>query len=150
MEINNGDICPLIKVKSPVGIDFYTEHKRVIESYGYVWFCRFGKNNMKRETLEKYSPFIIIKESGVKYGGVFLAAYSEISVDTMHQKMMPLYYKEIEQRPSLWFKVTQIEQIDYSALLSCFIGNASGGNIERIMKSMCPAFYIKCISNMKV
>ena len=41
--IKKDNMFPLIKVKTPTGIDFFKEHKSIIDSNGYVWFCRFGK-----------------------------------------------------------------------------------------------------------
>ena len=43
MKIKGNSIFPLIKIKIPAGIDFFNVHKEIIDSTGFVWFCRFGK-----------------------------------------------------------------------------------------------------------
>ncbi|MGP1367086.1 MAG: hypothetical protein ACTTH3_05355 [Schwartzia sp. (in: firmicutes)] len=150
MKIQQGDICPLIKIKSPFGIDFYKEHMKVIEENGYVWFCRFGKNNMLRDVLLQYAPYLIIKESGIKNGGLYIARYTEIVEDEPRDNQTPQYYESIKQYPSLWFKLTKIKSLDYSMLASKFVGKSSGGQVEGILRSICPAFYIKSVSNLNL
>jgi hypothetical protein len=150
MKIKQGAICPLIKIKSPKGVDFYLEHNQLIKKNGYVWFCRFGKNNMKKETLEQYAPYILIKESGIKNGGLYIAKYSKITETPSHAKVVPLYYSKINQLPSMWFKVNELERVDYSTIISSFIGNASGGSIQEILRTMCPAFYVRCTSSLEI
>ena len=150
MKVERGAVCPLIKIKSPTGFDFYSEHIQLIKENGYVWFCRFGKSNMKKETLEQCAPYIIIKESGIKDGGVYIAKYSEITETPSLAKVVPLYYSKMNQIPSMWFKVNELDSVDYSSFISSFAGKASGGNIQGILRSMCPAFYVRCTSSLEI
>lgn len=55
IEFETGGIYPLIKVMSPLDTYFFSEHRKVIDEYGAVWFCRFGKNNMK---IESFNPVV--------------------------------------------------------------------------------------------
>ena len=150
MKIEKSNICPLIKIKSPDGVDFFQEHTQLIEKNGFVCFCRFGKNNMKLETLKQYAPYIIIKESGIKEGGVYLAKYTDITDIPPDTHLMPLYYNTMASHPSLCFKVIELYNMEYSLLTSSFVGKTSGENIQSILKSMCPAFFVKCISTLDV
>jgi len=150
MKIEKNNVCPLIKIKSPDGADFFSEHTHLINNNGFVWFCRFGKNNMKQETLKQYAPYIIIKESGIKEGGVYLAKYTDITETSPDIQFMPSYYNKMNLHISMWFKIIEIKSIDYSLLTSSFVGKTSGGSIQSILKSMCPAFFVKCISTVEI
>lgn len=149
MKLEINDIYPLIRVKTPSKIDFYKEHKLVIDANGYVWFCRFGRNNMKFESLKKCKPVVFIKETGDITKGLYLAKYDSFSsVPPNEIYAIPSYYNEIIQKPSIWFRVTEINKFEIMQLNSSFVGNTSGGNIQDILRSMCPAFFVKCINEV--
>lgn len=42
MKISENSIFPLIKVKTPTGIEFFNAHPEIIDSTSYVWFCKCG------------------------------------------------------------------------------------------------------------
>ena len=144
IEFEPGGIYPLIKVTTPPDINFFTEHKKAINKYGLVWFCRFGKSNMKVASLESCCKVLIIKESKKNGDGVYIAPY-----DIVHEGneppygVYPTYYDEIIHPKSLWIRLTDIEKISKTALESTFVVNTSGNKVSGILKSMCPAVFIR-------
>lgn len=151
MKINENSIFPLIKVKTPTGIDFFNAHKEIIDSIGYVWFCRFGKNNMKYDTISSCAPMLFIKNSGVSKGGIYIARYKAIENNlSKEESAYPKYYHNIQQQPAMWFKISEIKPLEYDIFIENFVGSSSGGDIDKILKSMCPAFFIKSTQNIVI
>lgn len=151
MIIKKDNMFPLIKVKTPTGIDFFKEHKSIIDSYGYVWFCRFGKNNMKYDTVASCNPILFIKNSGISNGGIYIARYEAIENSiTENGTVYPHYYQDIQQSPAMWFKIYEMNPMDYDVLIESFVGASSGGDINRILKSMCPAFFIRSTQDIEI
>lgn len=151
MQLKKDNIYPLIKIRTPNCVDFYAEHQKRICQDGHVWFCRFGKNNMKLQSLATCEPVLLMKESGEKYGGIYVAEYDTLKLSLpSSETSVPSYYNQMRQTPSLWFRITSLKQFDYSLLLESFVGNTSGCNVEKILQSMCPAFFVRCIKENKL
>lgn len=151
MHLKKDNIYPLFKIRTPNYVDFYMEHKKRIDQNGHVWFCQFGKNNMKVQSLTSCEPLLLMKESGKKHGGIYIAEYDRMeSFVPVCETSVPSYYKTILHPPSLWFRILSLEKFDFQLLCDCFVGNTSGGDIEKILQSMCPAFFIRCTKEIKI
>ena len=72
------NIYPLIKIKLLSDIDFYNKHIKIINLNGYVQFCRFGKNKMKKSVLISYLPIIVSKKSDANSGHLLNTFYIKI------------------------------------------------------------------------
>ncbi len=72
------NIYPLIKIKLLSDVDFYNKHIKIINLNGYVWFCRFGKNKMKKSVLISYLPIIVSKKSDANSGHLLNTFYIKI------------------------------------------------------------------------
>lgn len=151
MILNVNDVYPMLKIKTPKGTDFYQEHSKVIDKSGYVWFCRFGKNNMKFESFDTDNRVLIIKEGSRIGGGLYVAKYEEFYKKLPNDvSETPDYYNDITQDPAVWFKIIELKKMDDKYLDTAFVVNASGGSIRNILKSMCPAFFVKCLKQISL
>ncbi len=50
----------------------------------------------------------------------------------------------------MWFKISEIKPMEYDIFIESFIGSSSGGDIDKILKSMCPAFFIMLTKNVVI
>ena len=147
MKFQYNGIYPLIKIKTPTEINFFSAHKRCIDENGFVWFCRFGKNNMKIVSLEACKHLLLIKESGIKNGGVYFAEYVELATELIDSETsIPAYYEDLQQSPSFWIKLLSLVPLDFDVFTTSFVVNSSNGSVENILRSMCPASFLRCIS----
>lgn len=151
MQLKNEGIYPLIKIKTPSSTSFFDAHKACIENDGFVWFCRFGKNNMKIDSLNRCEHILFIKESGVRQGGVYIAEYVELSEQLGADKTgVPEYYNTLSQPQALWIKLISLNPFDYKVFMESFVVNSSGGSVDNILRSMCPAFFLKSIVDHEI
>ena len=148
-ELEENGIYPLIRVATPADIDFLGEHRAVIQQHGYVWFCRFGKNNMKIQSLQDCKHIMIVKDADKNGGKVYLAMYDEV-LDSLNLncEAIPNYYLGISRHIGAWIRVTQIEEISKATLEECFVVSASNGKVSNILRSMCPATFLRCVRSM--
>lgn len=133
----------MFKISSPLEVDFFESHKKLIEKNGYVWFCRFGKNNMKISSMSECEPIIFIKEAKKNNDGFYIANCIEIKEDIFDNEVFPEYYNELSLKKACWLKITSLEKADMSFVLDKFL-SSSGGAITGVLKSMCTAFYMNC------
>lgn len=129
---------------------FITNIKAIIDSCGYVWFFKYGKHKISMSALSTCCNKIIIKESGKTNGSYLIVEYSDLTKNNPKDKAIPTYYQTITKESLMWFKITNISQIEDSILEDSFVGKSSGGSINQIAKSMCPAFFIKCIKDIEI
>ncbi len=138
-------IYPLIKITTPSDINFYNEHQKLMQENGYTWFCRFGKSNMKIESIKNCGNTIIIKESKKNGDKVYAAIFDEILGYIDEDKVIfPAYYNNIKQNKELWFRLVALEEYSKEMLCSAFVVNASNNDVSSILKSMCPATFLRC------
>lgn len=98
---------------------------------------------MKYDTVASCDPILFIKNSGISNGGIYIARYEAIENSiTENGTVYPHYYQDIQQSPAMWFKIYEMNPMDYDVLIESFVGASSGGDINRILKSMCPAFLL--------
>ena len=137
-------VYPLIKIATPMEIDFFQEHQNIIEKKKYVWFCRFGKNNMKIESLENCEKILLIKDSEKKGGNVYIAKYDLVKAGNFSVKNdYPTYYEDILQNKGLWMRLLSIEHYSKEKLNANFVINSSGNKVSNVFRSMCPATFLK-------
>lgn len=149
MIINSETILPLLRIKTPDCVDFFQEHMSLIETKGYVWFCRFGKNNMRIDKVLSHESLLIIKDSGAISSNYYIAKYCDVcEIPNITSDEYPAYYDCINQKKSLWFKVNMLVPLDYGIIESNFVVAATNGEIKNTLRSMCPAFYIRCINKI--
>ena len=92
---------------------------------------------------------LFIKNSGISKGGIYIARYEAIENDlSKKENAYPKYYHNIQQQPAMWFKISEIKPLEYDILIENFVGSSSGGDIDIILKSMCPAFFIRSTQNV--
>ena len=106
---------------------------------------------MKYDTISSCAPILSIKNSGFSKGGIYIARY-EIIDNNLSEKenAYPKYYHNIQKQPAMWFKISEIKPMEYDILTENFVGATSGGDIDKILNSMCPAFFIKSIKNVAI
>lgn len=128
----------LLKIKSPNGVDFYSEHKAVIERCGYVDFAKFGNSILKTELLN-VGDTIFIKESITNGGMLYAATLKEV---IKKGKEFPDYYNNLEVANAFWLRLSDIKIIENKEYLATYETRA-GGAVESALKSMSPNFYIR-------
>ena len=128
----------LLKIKSPNGVDFYSEHKAVIDRCGYVDFAKVGNSILKTELLNA-GDIIFIKESIVNGGALYAATFKEV-VEKGNE--FPDYYNDLETVNVFWFRLSAIKTIEEKDYLDAYETRA-GGAVQSALKSMSPNFYIR-------
>ena len=144
-EIKENGIYPLIKIATPEGVDFLDEHQQIINNFGYVWFCRFGKNNMKIQSIQDSDHILIIKDIARNGGKVYIAAFDKVEQSyDISDEVVPKYYKEVAKYIGVWLRITQIKEIPKNVLEDSFVVNKTNGSVAGILRSMCPATLLRC------
>lgn len=145
-EIQENGIYPLIKISTPEGVDFLAEHLQIINEHGYVWFCRFGKNNMKIQSLRDSNHILILKDIKRNGGKVYLAEFDKVEQSpNVTDEVVPKYYRDITKQIGVWIRINQIKEIPQNILERSFVINNSNGSVAGILRSMCPATFLRCI-----
>lgn len=134
----------MLKILTPPTISFYEEHKKIIDAEGFVWFCRFGKNNLRIDSITKDDNIIFIKESIKNGNHRYLLHISDITTNAPTANY-PLYYNDIKSQQAIWFKVTSIIKLDTN--FENFFLTINGGPLSNVYRSMCNSFYIKSIQD---
>ena len=49
----------MIKISTIDDVSFFEEHQNIIDKNGYVWFCRFGKCNLRISSITKNGNLIL-------------------------------------------------------------------------------------------
>lgn len=138
--IEQGNKHLMIKISSPIDISFYDEHIDILKKEGYVWFCRFGKDNLKIDEIGNDGKYIFIKESKANGGKCYLAEY-ECLQRNIPVSGYPKYYDGIQKERNLWIKVISLKILP-EGFEASFRASSSGGELSSIYRSMCNAFYI--------
>lgn len=139
-----GGIYPFVKITTPPEIDFFEEHKNILNKEGFVWFCRFGKNNMRITTINSCNKLLIIKESKQNGGTVYIAKFDMVTDEGESiTDSFPNYYNRIDKIKSLWIRLLEIEKFSGEELENRFVLNASGNRVSTILKSMCAAVFLR-------
>ena len=100
--IKAGQSYLMLKIATPMDFSFEDEHKKIIDKDGYVWFCRFGKGNLKIESISELGNILFVKES-VKNGGKrYMMEFSEIS-SSQPTSGYPDYYNTSDAPKDIWF-----------------------------------------------
>ena len=132
----------MLKIFTPPNISFYEEHQKILNTEGYVWFCRFGKSNLRIDAITQDDNIIFIKESIRNGNHRYLLHISDITT-LAPTTNYPLYYNDIKSEQSIWFKVTSIVKLDDN-FESSFL-TINDGPLSNVYRSMCNSFYIKSI-----
>lgn len=141
MEIIKGSSFLMLKISSNPNIDFYKEHKSIIDNIGFVWFCRFGKPNLLTSSITKSGNLIFIKDSKKNNNNTYMAQFNSITTE-IPLRNFPKYYNSIDKPMGLWFKLDNLVRIEHDKINSNFILSSSGGDLTRAYRSMCNSFYI--------
>lgn len=140
MEIQSGKSFLMLKLMSPTDISFFDEHQKLINKNGFVWFCRFGKNNLVLRSIVKDGNLLFIKESVKNGNKKYVMEFSDIST-TPPSSGYPDYYDQVDKEASLWFKITSIRELPVG-FESNFRASSSNNSLESVYRSMCSSFYI--------
>lgn len=150
MEAKKGSIYPLIVIKTPNEHSFYQEHHKIIQKYGYVWFAKLGKSSLKVSSIIKCDDILFIKDSGNLYSGLYAAKILEVTDSIPTETCFPDYYDTLHKKGSLWFMIEDLKPVSVDVLSNSFVGNSSGGSVLNILRSICPAFFIKCTNTQRI
>ena len=118
-------------------------HQQVIDSYGFVWYGKFGNRISKEiinEQLKTNDPkILLIKSGGIDRYWLHFSDFQEIKPDS---DFIPEYYRNSCDDIKCWFKVTRFEKTDKDVLSKCFV--LSSGDCLSISSkhSMNPYFKI--------
>lgn len=137
----------MLKINTPPGIDFLSEHKSILDQTGEVWFCRFGKTNAIKLKITSHGNYIFFKDSVRNKNRIYVATISDIS-ESPFSKNYPPYYDKIDLRRSLWFRLTDIKEINPDLVNQNFRTKASNSPLSDVYRSICQSFYIQCISDV--
>ena len=143
---------PLIRINTPVEIDFLTVHQLLIDEYGFVWFGKKGNRGLSQNLYNciKQHKVLLIRDSKINNYKTYLCTVQEIS---SHKPTIsiPMYYHQFNDLIIPWFKVTNIKEIDKHLIEEKFSAVSSDIPLKRTLsKSMCPFFYIKPKKNIEI
>lgn len=121
-----------------------SEHKKIIDKFGYVWYGKFGarvSEKIKTVILESNDKKILLIHSGKSNRYWF--HIEDICYETPELITIPEYYRDMAKTIKTWFKVTKIENAAKNVMSKCTI--ASSGNPLTIASShsMSPYFVIE-------
>ena len=149
MLIEKGSSFLMLKIKTPLEIDFFNEHKYLIDTYGYAWFCRFGRSNLLISSINKYGNIIFVKESIARGNNIYMLEFDKIS-ESPENGNYPPYYNQTEQKKALWFRIINITQVPNEIIMDSFVSTSSYSDLTRTFRSMCSAFYISATTNISL
>lgn len=132
----------LMRINTPKGIEFLNEHRKIIEDEGFVGICKFGGSKYKLDRLSSTQILVLI-DTKINNNNSYIAKYTEVSESFSNSKIIyPSYYDSIERKKSLFFKVTEIKQIEFNILNEAFFVTSSRNSLDNVIKSICPNFFI--------
>lgn len=149
MDLKKDSSYLLIKINTPENINFLKEHLNILEKNGYVWFCRFGKNNVLPEKINSYNNYIFLKDSKKNNDKIYIAKYEKFSFSPP-SLLFPKYYNGISLERSLWFKLVELHEFDYNILIKNFVTKSTSSKLTNVFGSMCSSFYITCNNNLNI
>lgn len=120
-----------------------SEHEKLIEEFGFVWYGKFGSGISKKiqdEIMSSEKPKILLIQSGKFHR--YWAEVSEISGSTPDLKYVPTYYHDLSLKIKAWFKITKFSEAPNNIMSKCLV--ASSGNVlsEVSKRSDSPYFVI--------
>lgn len=144
MKIEKGKEILCIRFVNIGGYDCISEHLKLMNSFGYVWFGKIGIKPMKKK-LEKMindnSKYILLKDPKNAY----FCEFDLFSESIPKENEFPGYYKS-EIMPtrnfSIWFKLTSIKKIeDVDSLDQIVLKSSRSPILETTRSSMASLFY---------
>jgi len=145
--IEKGSSFLMIKINTDPDIDFYKEHKSILDNVGFVWFCRFGKPNLRISSMDKSDNLVFIKDSLKNNNNTYIASFKNITTEKPANGF-PYYYCSINKIMGIWFKLDSLVRVDHNKVNSNFVLTSSGGNLSNAYRSMCNSFYITNIKDI--
>lgn len=128
----------LLKIKSPKDIDFYSEHKVILDQCGHVDFAKIGNSILKMDHFCS-GDTIFIKES-IANGGSLYSATLETVIEKGED--YPAYYDAFITNNVFWLRLSSIVRLKNPDYLEDYETRA-GGSVKSALKSMSPNFYIR-------
>lgn len=126
----------MIKVKSPVGIDFFDEHKILMDKYGYVDFAKIGKSIFSCE-LERMTPLI---KDDIKHNNQLIKVKCSGASD--EKLIYPQYYKSFSLQDVKWIIIIEMELLDYERFCTEYV-TRNGKKVTEVVKSIAPLIYVR-------
>ena len=126
----------VMKLGNIKGVDFYKEHMKVIEEYGYVDLARAGRRFLDFSRLD--APYFFIKES-LSGGNRIFQAF--IAKDVSGERRVPEYYSMLDLGNASWVRITNIEIVDRDKFLSEHTLK-NGNEIKALNQGAVSYFYI--------
>lgn len=120
-----------------------SEHRKIIDHIGYVWYGKFGakvSETVRNMIMSSENKRILLIHSGtIKRYWLYIDA---ISYTCPERNAIPEYYREIAESVKTWFKVIQIEDADRKVMAKCTV-SSSGSPLSAVSRhSMSPYFII--------
>lgn len=119
-------------------------HQETIEEIGYCWFGKLGTVPSKKSidaVLEEENPTIILYARG----SAFLCGFSEVTYDKPEEGYPDYYNTELFEKcsyPTIYFKLTAIEQLDVNELEKFTVISSGNSAINTLMHSMSSFLFI--------
>lgn len=126
----------VMKLGNIKGVDFFKEHSKVIEEYGYVDFARAGRRFLNFAVIKE--PYFYIKENAQSGNRVFKAF---ISKEYSGEKRTPQYYTTLNLSNASWVRITGLEIVDKERLISEYTLR-NGNDIKALDRGAVSFFYI--------
>lgn len=126
----------IVKLGKIKNVDFFKEHKAVIDKFGYVDFAWRGRRIVNIGT-EKGTFYI--KESANAQNRLLKVTFSKSDEQNRH---FPDYYSELDLSKVLWYRIETLKVIDRDEFLLKFTLR-NGHEIKGLDSGAAPIIFIK-------
>lgn len=127
----------VLKLGSIKNVDFYEEHSKIIDKYGFVDMAKFGKAKVEKDEIVDHTLYI--KESDVDKGRIFKAYVEEMPISGEYY---PAYYDKSKLNQAQWFRVSSMIEVGLENFCKEFV-NRQGRDVLRLFRGMNPIVHIR-------
>lgn len=127
------DLSLVIRLGYLANIDFYAEHRKLIENNGYADVCVFTK---RRPNMNKYNNVLFIKEAKKAGDRLFKAIITEVKDNG---EVYPQYYKNYNMAQQTWLRISSLEVIEMHDFNVKYT-TISGKELQSVFRSSTTSF----------
>lgn len=131
--MSESNISLVIRLGYLQDVDFFDEHKKIIEKNGFVDMCVFTRRN---PNMAKYNKSLFVKEAKNSGDRLFRAKIEGIQE---FGEKYPDYYKKFDLTNRVWIRISQIDVVDFKEFIEEY-KSLSGKSIQSIFKSSTTLF----------
>ncbi|WP_022775129.1 hypothetical protein [Butyrivibrio sp. AE2015] len=118
-------------------IDFFDEHKKIIDEYGFVDFARIGKSYIADEYVCEKTIFL--KESKMDRNRIFRVDTGAKIAEGEHY---PEYYANLKKQNIQWIRINSIEVLELEEFMNGY-SLRNGRPLDGVFKGSVPWVFVR-------